>query len=146
MTTRAAPLDLDGRVLRARLRRIRELLATLPALGRIDPPRLVDEPVTALAAERLLTVLVELAFACNRDVAVSVLGRAPASYAESFELAAQAGLISGELATRLHPSALLHEELVLDAAPGQVALAVPLVPTLFGEYVAQAGAFVAERC
>ena len=42
----------------------------MPALGRIDPPRLVDEPVTALAAERLLTVLVELAFACNRDVAV----------------------------------------------------------------------------
>ena len=92
-------LDLDGRVLRARVRRIRELLATVPALGRIDPPRLVDEPVTALAAERLLTVLVELAFACNRDVAVEVLGRAPASYPASFDLAAQAGLISAELVT-----------------------------------------------
>ena len=80
-------LDLDGRVLRARLRRIRELLSTVPALGRIDPPRLVDEPVTALAAERLLTVLIELAFACNRDVAVEVLGRAPASYPASFDLA-----------------------------------------------------------
>ena len=94
-------LDLDGRVLRARVRRIRELLATVPALGRIDPPRLVDEPVTALAAERLLTVLVELAFACNRDVAVEVLGRAPASYPASFDLAAQAGLISADLAARL---------------------------------------------
>lgn len=145
MTTRAAPLDLDGRVLRARLRRIRELLATVPALGRIDPPRLVDEPVTALAAERLLTVLVELAFACNRDVAVSALGRAPAGYPESFDLAAQAGLISAGLAGKLRPSALLHDVLVLDAAPGQVALAVPRAPALYGEYVAQASAFVAER-
>jgi uncharacterized protein YutE (UPF0331/DUF86 family) len=145
MTTRAAPLDIDGRLLRARLRRIRELLATVPALGRIDPPRLVDEPVTALAAERLLTLLVELAFVCNRDVAVGALGRAPRSYPESFELAAEAGLISVGLAEQLRPSALLHEVLVLDASPGQVAMAVPRAPALFGEYAAQAGAFVAER-
>jgi uncharacterized protein YutE (UPF0331/DUF86 family) len=145
MTTRAAPLDLDGRVLRARLRRIQQLLTTVPALGRIDPPRLVDEPVTALAAERLLTVLVELAFACNRDVAISALGRTPASYPESFDLAAEAGLISVGLAAQLQPSAQLHEVLVLDADPGQVALAVPRAPALYGEYVAQAGAFVAER-
>lgn len=135
-------LDLDGRVIRARLRRIRELLATVPALGRLDPPRLVDEPVTALAAERLLTVLAELAFACNRDVARGVLGCAPAGYPESFDLAAAAGLISAELAARLRPCAELHDVLVLDSAPGQVALAVPLVPALYGEYVAQAGAFV----
>ncbi len=138
-------LDLDGRVLRARVRRIRELLATVPALGRIDPPRLVDEPVTALAAERLLTVLVELAFACNRDVAVEVLGRAPASYPASFDLAAQAGLISPELAARLRPSAALRDVLVLDTDPGRVALAVPQVPALYGEYVRQATAFLAER-
>jgi uncharacterized protein YutE (UPF0331/DUF86 family) len=138
-------LDLDGRVLRGRLRRIRELLATVPTLGRIDPPRLVDEPVTALAAERLLTVLVELAFACNRDVAVEVLGRATASYPASFDLAAQAGLISAELAARLRPSAVLRDVLVLGSDPGRVALAVPQVPALYGEYVRQATAFVAER-
>jgi uncharacterized protein YutE (UPF0331/DUF86 family) len=138
-------LDLDGRVLRARVRRIRELLATVPALGRIDPPRLVDEPVTALAAERLLTVLVELAFACNRDVAIEVLGRAPAGYPESFDLAAQASLISADLAARLRPSAALRDVLVLDTDPGRVALAVPQVPALYGEYVRQATAFLAER-
>jgi len=145
VTTRAAPLYLDGRELRARLRRIRELLGAVPALGRLDPPRLVDEPVTALAAERLLTVLVDLAFACNRDVAIGVLGRAPVGYPESFDLAAQAGLISADLAARLRPSARLRDVLVLDAAPGQVALAVPLAPALYGEYVAQAAAFLAER-
>lgn len=138
-------LDLDGRVIRARLRRIRELLAVVPALGRIDPPRMVDEPVTALAAERLITVLVELAFACNRDVAVEVLGQAPVGYPESFDLAAEAGLISAELAARLRPSATLHDVLVLGTDPGRVAMAVPLVPTLFGEYVRQATAFVAGR-
>ena len=145
MTTHVAPLDLDGRVLRARLRRIRELLAAVPALGRIDPPRLVDEPVTALAAERLLTVLVELAFACNRDVAIDVLGRAPASYPESFDLAAQAGLINAELAARLRPSAALRDVLVLDTDPGRVALEVPQAPALYGEYVRQVTAFVAAR-
>ena len=145
MTTHAVSLDVDGRTIRARLRRIRELLAIVPALGRIDPPRLVDEPVTALAAERLLTVLVELAFACNRDVAVGMLGRVPAGYPESFDLAAQAGLISAELAERLRPSAALRDVLVLDADPGQVALAVPRAPALYGEYLAQASAFVAER-
>ena len=138
-------LDLDGRVLRGRLRRIRELLGAVPALGRIDPPRLVDEPVTALAAERLLTVLVEQAYACNRDVAVEVLGRAPASYPASFDLAAQAGLISRELAARLRPSAALRDVLVLDTDPGRVALAVPQVPALYGEYVRQATAFLAGR-
>ena len=138
-------LDLDGRVLRGRLRRIRELVGAVPALGRIDPPRLVDEPVTALAAERLLTVLVELAYACNRDVAVAVLGRPPASYPASFDLAAEAGLISAELAARLRPSAELRDVLVLDTDPGRVALAVPQVPALYGEYVRQATAFLAGR-
>jgi uncharacterized protein YutE (UPF0331/DUF86 family) len=138
-------LDLDGRVIRARLRRIRELVAAVPALGRIDPPRMVDEPVAALAAERLITVLVELAFACNRDVAVGVFGQAPTGYPESFDLAAQAGLISVELAGRLRPLATLHDVLVLDTDPGRVAMAVPLVPALFGEYVRQATAFVAAR-
>ena len=102
-------LDLDGRVIRARLRRIRELLAAVPALGRIDPPRMVDEQVTALAAERLITVLVELAFACNRDVAVEVLDRAPTGYPESFDLAPGAGLISAEQAVRLRPTAEVHD-------------------------------------
>ena len=138
-------LDLDGRVIRARLRRIRELLAAVPALGRIDPPRMVDEPVTALAAERLITVLVELAFACNRDIAVEVLDRAPTGYPESFDLAAEAGLISAELAVRLRPTAVLHDVLVLDTDPGRVAMAVPLAPALFGEYVRQATAFVAGQ-
>jgi uncharacterized protein YutE (UPF0331/DUF86 family) len=106
---------------------------------------MVDEPVTALAAERLITVLVELAFACNRDVALEVLGRAPASYPASFDLAAQAGLISADLAARLRPSAALRDVLVLDTDPGRVALAVPQVPALYGEYVRQATAFLAER-
>jgi uncharacterized protein YutE (UPF0331/DUF86 family) len=139
---------IDGRVIRARLRRIRELLSCVPALGRIDPPRLIDEPVTALAVERLLTLLVDLAWDCNSHVAVTVLGQIPDTYEESFDLAARVGMISPELAARLRPSATMREVLVhrcLEADPGQVALAVPLAPVLYGEYVRQVTSFVAQR-
>ena len=152
VTTPAADLALmhmiDGRAIRARLRRMRELLACVPALGRIDPPRLIDEPVTALAVERLLTVLVDLAWDCNSHVAATVLGRVPATYEESFDLAAEVGMITPELAARLHPSAAMREVLVhrsLEADPGEVAMAVPLAPVHYGEYVRQATAFVAAR-
>ena len=51
----------------------------------------------------------------------------------------------GDLAARLRPSAALRDVLVLDTDPGRVALAVPQVPALYGEYVRQATAFLAER-
>jgi uncharacterized protein YutE (UPF0331/DUF86 family) len=152
VTTPAADLApthaFDGRAVRARLRRMRELLACVPALGRIDPPRLVDEPVTALAVERLLTVLVDLAWDCNSHVAATLLGRVPATYEESFDLAAQAGMITAELAARLRPTAGMREVLVhrsLEADPGDVAMAVPRTPVLYGEYVRQATVFVTGR-
>lgn len=139
---------IDGRAIRARLRRIRELLTWLADLGPIDPPRLFDEPATALAVERILTLLVDLALACNSDVAASVLGRNPQTYEESFDLAARAGMITSELATQLQPSAAMRNVLVhrcLDVDQAQVAMAVPRAPVHYGEYATQVAAFVAAR-
>ncbi len=140
--------EIDGRVIRARLRRIRELLGWLADLGPIDPPRLFDEPATALAVERILTLLVDLALACNSEVAATVLGRKPQTYEESFDLAARAGMITPELAAKLRPSAAMRNVLVhhcLDVDQAQVAMAVPRSPALYGEYAAQVAAFVAGR-
>ncbi|HEY0813579.1 MAG TPA: HepT-like ribonuclease domain-containing protein [Pseudonocardia sp.] len=140
--------EVDGRAVRARLRRIRELLIWLADLGPVDPPRLIDEPATALAVERILTLLVDLALACNSDVAASVLDCAPKTYEDSFDLAAQAGMITPELAEQLRPSASMRNVLVhrsLEADQAQVAMAVPRAPGLYGEYVAQVAAYVAGR-
>lgn len=71
------PREIDWRSVRAKLRRIRELLDQLVDLGPIDSARLSAEPLTALALERILTLLVDLAFASNSHVAVGLLGRAP---------------------------------------------------------------------
>lgn len=142
------PRTIDWRSVRAKLRRIRHLLDQLADLGPVDAARMAAEPVTALAVERILTLLVDLAFAGNSHVAVGVLGHAPDSYAESFALAADAGMISADLAATLIPSVGMRNVLVhnyLDVDQERVADAVPLAVQQYGEYVRQAAAFVRAR-
>lgn len=139
------PREIDWRTVRAKLRRIRELLDQLDGLGPVDVTRLNAEPVTALAVERILTLLVDLAFAGNSHVAVARLGRAPDSYAESFALAAQAGMIDHALAATLRPSVGLRNVLVhnyLDFDREVVVAAVPLALEQYAAYVRQVAAFL----
>ena len=142
------PRKLDWRALRAKLRRIRELLDDLSELGDLDVTRLRTDRLVTLAAERVLTLVVDLAFAINSHVAVSVLQRAPDSYAESFLLAAEAKMISSELAEALVPSAGMRNVLVhnyLDVDYQKVATAIPLAIEQYGEYVRQVARWVQER-
>ncbi|MDQ3600612.1 MAG: hypothetical protein M3408_05075, partial [Actinomycetota bacterium] len=57
------PRALDWRSVRPKLRKIGELLDTLRGFGALDGDRLRAEERTALATERILTLVVELAFA-----------------------------------------------------------------------------------
>lgn len=142
------PRTIDWRSVRAKLRRIRDLLDQLERFGPIDAERLTAEPVTELAIERILTLLVDLAFAGNSHVVVAVLGRAPDTYGESFALAADAGMITRELAAALKPSVGMRNVLVHDyLATDQhlVAAAVPLAVAQYGEYVRQVARFAADR-
>jgi uncharacterized protein YutE (UPF0331/DUF86 family) len=132
------PPPLDWRSLAAKQRRMRDLLDRLGELGPVDVERLRAEPLTALAVERILTLLVDLAFATNSHVAAARLGRAPESYATSFDAAAQAGLLDAELAAALRPSAGLRNVLVhayIDVDQAAVARAVPLALEHYGAYV-----------
>lgn len=142
------PRKLDWRSLRAKLRQIRELLDDLDGLGHLDATRLrTDRPVT-LAAERVLTLVVDLAFAINSHIAVSALERAPDSYADSFVLAAEAKVIGVELAEALLPSAGMRNVLVhnyLDIDYQRVATAIPLAIEQYGEYVRQVARWLQER-
>lgn len=144
MTT---PRRLDWRAIAPKLRALDQLLGQLAELGTFDEERLLQEHVNALAAERILTLLVDLAFAVNSHVSVAESGQAPDSYAESFTLAGRAGMISEELAAALRPSAgtrnvLVHVYLEIDYA--QVAAAIPLALTQYREYVRQVAAWLRE--
>lgn len=108
---------------------MRDLLDRLTEIGPVDVERLRVEPLTALAVERILTLLVDLAFATNSHVAAARLGRAPESWATSFDAAVEAGLLDPELAAALRPSSGLRNVLVhayADVDPAAVARAVPL--------------------
>lgn len=120
----------------------------LIALGPFDRARLDTDTVATLAAERILTLLVDLAFATNGHVTVAVLKQAPDSYRESFLLAAEAGLIDRALARDLAPSAGMRNALVhayLDVDYDKVALALEVAPDLFAEYVRQVAQWFARQ-
>ncbi len=139
------PRRLDWRAIEPKLRRIDELLRTLEKWGPFDGRRLREDELHALAVERILTLVVDLAFAVNGHVAAAVLGRAPDSYAESFDLAAETGLVTSDLAAALRPSAgtrnvLVHGYLEIDHE--QVAAAIPLALRDYREYVRQAAGWV----
>jgi uncharacterized protein YutE (UPF0331/DUF86 family) len=142
------PKAVDWRSVRAKLRRMDELIDQLAEIGPVDTARLAAEPVTALAIERIITLLVDLAFACNSHVVAATLERTPDSYGESFDLAAEAGMIDGELAKSLRPSAGMRNVLVhayLDVDHERVASAVPMAVEQYREYVRQVADFLQHR-
>lgn len=116
------PPVLDGALVHAKLRAMRELLDDLDATGPVDAARLTGDRMLKHAVERILTQLVELAVAVNGHVAVARLGRGATTYRESFLLAAQAGAVPQDLAERLAPSAGLRNVLVHEYAQVDLAL------------------------
>lgn len=135
------PRRLDWQSVRPKLRQIDRYVDVLDSFGQVDSDVLDRDIRTALAVERALTLLVELAFSVNGHVAAARLGRTPDTYAESFALAAEAGMIDTELATRLRPSAGLRNVLVhayLDVDREIVVASVPLAITDYAEYTREA--------
>lgn len=123
------PRRLDWRTIRPKLRKIETLLDELAGLGEFDEARLRNDTLHTLAAERILTLVVDLAVSINSHVSAAVLGRAPGDYADSFPLAASAGVISHELAATLRPSVGTRNVLVhayMDISYAKVAVAIPL--------------------
>ncbi len=119
----------DVAVLQERLRLLRDLLADLDIVGQVSAERLRSDRIVRHAVERILAQLVDLAVSINSHLAAATLGRAPATYRESFAAAAEAGAIPLDLAETLAPSAglrnvLTHEyarldlRLVAEAVPG----------------------------
>ena len=104
----------------------------------VSADQLRTHAVVRAATERMIQALVDLALDINGHIASSVLGRAPATGRESFDLAAQAGVITPELAHALKPSVGLRNVLVhlyAEIDVDIVAHSVGEVIEHFGEYV-----------
>ena len=141
-------MTVDSAVVQERLRLIRDLLADLDQVGAITAERLTHDRIVRHAIERIVTQLVDLAVSINSHIAATMLGQAPASYRESFGMAARAGAISEELAAELAPSAglrnvLTHEYVAVDLT--LVAQAVPLARNGFRRYVTEVARFIAAQ-
>lgn len=69
------PPGLDGAMLQAKLRAMRELLDDLDGAGDLDADVLQADRMLRHGVERILTQLVELAAGVNGHLAVTQLGR-----------------------------------------------------------------------
>ena len=132
------PSRVDADIVRNKLDAIERSCGVLASIGEVDARRLVADPIVAAAVERLLGRVVDLAVEVNSPVVSARLGRGPAEYRESFDLAVEAGLIDESLADRLEPSvgmrdAIVHEYVRLDLE--RVATAVPLAVEVFRRFV-----------
>lgn len=134
------PPVLDGAMLQAKLRAMRELLDDLDALPSIDLAALRADRMLRHGVERILTQLVELAVAVNGHLAVARLGRGAATYRESFALAARAGALPADLAERLAPSVGLRNVLVHEYAAVDLRLVVAAVDQARTDYRAYVAA------
>lgn len=142
------PRRVDVDVVHSKLDAIAETLGVLASIGDVDAHRLIGDPVVAAAVERLLGRLVDLAVDVNTHVASARLRRAPVEYRESFDLAAEAGLIDAALADRLKPSvgmrnAIVHEYVCLDLE--RVAAAVPSAVDLYRRFVTAVASNLADE-
>ena len=106
------PRPLDPATVHARLRSLEELLEALEVLGQVDGDRLRREVVTRLAAERVLTQLVDLVVAVCSHVTAAQGGRLPATYRGSLEAVRAAGVIDGDLAASLSAAVGMRDLLV----------------------------------
>lgn len=132
------PRRLDPAVIQERLREIQLLLADLVEVGEVDAERLRRERPTRHVVERVLSQIVELAGSINTHIVASLLGRSPASYADSFDEVARAGVLEWDLAAALRPSTGMRNVLVhdyLEVDHGKVSAAIPLALEQYGQYV-----------
>lgn len=127
---------------------MRDAIEDLERQGELDAARLESDRDLRRVVERCVEHLVDVAAAVNAHVASAELGRAPHDLTESFDLAAEAGLLSEELAAELRPSAGMRNVIVnayLDLDLELVAAAVPHAVDAYTRYVEAVARFVRRR-
>ncbi|MBK6438360.1 MAG: DUF86 domain-containing protein [Candidatus Microthrix subdominans] len=132
------PVEPNPDVVIRRLRMMRDALDTLDGFRGVDVAQLNDDPVARAAVERLLQVIVGLAFDINAHLVAKTLGRSPETGRASFHDLVEAGVLDEALAATLAPSAGLRNVLVhhyVDLRMDLIADAVRTVGDGFPAYI-----------
>ena len=132
------PVEPNPDVVIRRLRMMRDALDTLDGFRGVDVAQLNDDPVARAAVERLLQVIVGLAFDINAHLVAKTLGRSPETGRASFHDLVEAGVLDEVLAATLAPSAGLRNVLVhhyVDLRMDLIADAVRTVGDGFPAYI-----------
>ena len=132
------PIEPNPDVVIRRLRMMRDALDTLDGFRGVDVAQLNDDPVARAAVERLLQVIVGLAFDINAHLVAKTLGRSPETGRASFHDLVEAGVLDEALAATLAPSAGLRNVLVhhyVDLRMDLIADAVRTVGDGFPAYI-----------
>lgn len=140
--------EVNTDTVRAKLRIMQESLDDLESLGSVSGERLREDRLTRAVVERLLSRVIDLAVDINTHVIVARLARAPADYHESFGLAADAGLLTPELAAGLAPSTGLRNAIVhvyVDLDLDRLASSVPEAITGYRDYVREVARSVRDE-
>lgn len=127
-------MTLDRDTVVVRLGLMNDLLGDLESVGSVDAVRLRSDRMARHAVERILTQLVEFAVSINSHIAAAVSGSVPGTYRESFFAAADAGILSADLAERLAPSAGLRNVLTHEYVEVDLDLVAAAVGTAIVDY------------
>lgn len=139
---------IDIELIRRKLSRLNMYLEKLRPISQKTLQEYESDFYLKSSAERLIQLIVECATDINNHVVVETGNRPPEDYAVSFIRAAEAGLISRELAEKLKGSAgmrniLVHEYMEIDDE--KVYSALPLALKDYKEYIKQVDEFIEKQ-
>lgn len=127
---------------------MRKSIGQLESLGPVNGERLESIPQIGLVAERILTLLHDLAFEINTQTAAAVLDDCPRTAAAAFRAAAKAGVIDNRLTARFtaldEPHHVLFQ-LQLDSEPADAAAVACEALDAFARYTEQVSCWIATR-
>lgn len=142
------PRPLDVESVESKLELMTPLIEHLASVGTPTAEDLEADLPRRLAVERALQVLVDIAVSINSHLVVARGGLTPADYRQSFAAAADADVITRELAERLAPSAGMRNVLTHrygDVDLTKVSAAVPRARDDYREYVQQISRWLLNR-
>lgn len=136
---------IDKDLIRRKLSRLNMYLERLKPIASKSYNEYLSDPYLKFSAERLIQLIVECASDVNNHVVVEKGQRPPEDYTSSFIRAAEAGLLTRDLAERIKGSGgmrniIVHEYMDIDDE--KVFKTLPIALKDYLEYIKQADDFI----
>ncbi|MBY8860973.1 hypothetical protein K7711_31170 [Nocardia sp. CA2R105] len=126
---------------------MRKSIGQLESLGPVNGVRLESIPQIGLVAERILTLLHDLAFEINTQTAAAFLSDSPHTATAAFRAATKAGVIDAALTARFTSADEPHHtrfQLCLDIDPADAAKIACDGLSAYGQYTEQVSCWIAQ--